>query len=143
MRPGIERLSANPPGEKLAAPLVKARKGILDSAVVVVSCWGFDPADSTDEFLQAALDSGTRKVIVPPMCDDSYDDCPTSQSTGDHSWVTLPLQLRSNQVLLLQVGVQLWAKRWEYMYTGQVDSVLNLEYVSNVDILGYGAFIHM
>jgi hypothetical protein len=110
------------------------------SAVVVVSCWGFDPADST-EFLQAALDSGARKVIVPPMCDDSYDDCPTSQSTGDHSWVTLPLQLRSNQVLLLQVGVQLWAKRWEY--TGQVDSVLNLEYVSNVDIIGYGAIVHM
>ena len=58
-------------------------------------------------------------------------DCPTSQSTGDHKWVTLPLQLRSNQVILFQVGVQLWAKRWEYTAHGA--TVLNLDYISNVD----------
>ena len=62
---------------------VATRNGICNATVVVASCWGFDPADST-EFLQAALDSGARKVIIPPMCDDSYDDCPTSQSTGNH-----------------------------------------------------------
>jgi hypothetical protein len=106
----------------------------------VASCWGFDPADST-EFLQAALDSGARKVIIPPMCDDSYANCPTSQSTGDHKWVTLPLQLRSNQVILMQTGVQLWAKRWEYSENGA--SVLNMEYITNVDIIGYGAIVQM
>ena len=62
---------------------VARRNAICNASVVVASCWGFDPADST-EFLQAALDSGARKVIIPPMCDDSYDDCPTSQSTGNH-----------------------------------------------------------
>jgi hypothetical protein len=91
--------------------------------------------------VQAALDSGARKVIIPPMCDDSYANCPTSQSTGDHKWVTLPLEVRSNTVLVLQVGVQLWAKRWEYTTSGA--SVLNLEFVSNVDIIGYGAIVHM
>jgi hypothetical protein len=66
---------------------VARRNAICNASVVVASCWGFDPADST-EFLQAALDSGARKVIIPPMCDDSYADCPTSQSTGDHKWIT-------------------------------------------------------
>ena len=119
---------------------VASRNAICNASVVVASCWGFDPADST-EFLQAALDSGARKVIIPPMCDDSYADCPTSQSTGDHKWITLPLQVRSNTVLTFQVGVQLWAKRWEYTANGA--SVLNLEFVTNVDIIGYGAIVQM
>eukprot|EP01052_Picozoa_sp_SAG31_P051091 SAG31_NODE_11969_length_981_cov_0.952381_2_plen_93_part_00 len=52
---------------------VAERSRICNSTeVVVASCWGFDPADST-EFLQAALDSGARKVIIPPMCDDSCE----------------------------------------------------------------------
>jgi hypothetical protein len=110
------------------------------NTTVIVSCYGFDPVDST-EFLQAALDSGARKVIVPPMCDDSFADCPTSQSTGDHRWITLPLHLRSNQVVIFESGVQVWAKRWEY--TAHGDSVLNIEQVSNVDIIGYGALISM
>ena len=120
------------PAQRLAQ--VHERSGVCNGTVVVASCWGFDPEDST-EFLQAALDSGARKVIVPPMCDDSYADCPVTQSTGDHRWVTLPLFLRSNQVVVFQTGVQLWAKRWEYVATG--DSVLNLEEVANVDIVGY------
>jgi hypothetical protein len=119
---------------------VARRNAICNASVVVASCWGFDPADST-EFLQAALDSGARKVIIPPMCDDSYADCPTSQSTGDHKWITTPLHVRSNTVILLQVGVQLWAKRWEY--TAHGSTLLNLDYVSNVDIIGYGATVQM
>lgn len=111
-----------------------------NGTVVVASCWGFDPSDST-EFLQAALDSGAHKVIIPPMCDDSYANCPVSQSTGDHKWVTLPLQIRSDTVIVLQTGVQLWAKRWEY--AGNGDSVLNMEFVSNIDIVGYGAIVRM
>ena len=119
---------------------VASRDGICNATVVVASCWGWDPADST-EFLQAALDSGARKVIIPPMCDDSYADCPTSQSTGDHKWITLPLHIRSDTVLIFQIGVQLWAKRWEY--TSHGSTVLNLDYVSNVDIIGYGATVQM
>ena len=125
------------PAQRLAQ--VHERSGVCNGTVVVASCWGFDPEDST-EFLQAALDSGARKVIVPPMCDDSYADCPVTQSTGDHRWVTLPLFLRSNQVVVFQTGVQLWAKRWEYVATG--DSVLNLEEVANVDIVGYVRLPH-
>ena len=125
------------PAQRLAQ--VHERSGVCNGTVVVASCWGFDPEDST-EFLQAALDSGARKVIVPPMCDDSYADCPVTQSTGDHRWVTLPLFLRSNQVVVFQTGVQLWAKRWEYVATG--DSVLNLEEVANVDIVGYVRLSH-
>jgi len=125
------------PAQRLAQ--VHERSGVCNGTVVVASCWGFDPEDST-EFLQAALDSGARKVIVPPMCDDSYADCPVTQSTGDHRWVTLPLFLRSNQVVVFQTGVQLWAKRWEHVATG--DSALNPEEAANVDIVGYVRLPH-
>ena len=61
---------------------VASRNSVCNATVVVVaSCWGFDPADST-EFLQAALDCGARKVIIPPMCDDSCTCPPAPDSQG-------------------------------------------------------------
>ena len=45
-----------------------AERGTIcnSSAVVVASCWGFDPLDST-EFLQAALVMGGRVILQTPF----------------------------------------------------------------------------
>ena len=40
--------------------------GCVHADVVVASCWGFKPQDSTLA-LQAALDSGAKTVVVPAM----------------------------------------------------------------------------
>ncbi|MBR4976971.1 MAG: hypothetical protein IKY61_07940, partial [Thermoguttaceae bacterium] len=61
---------------------------------VVASAFGFDAADST-AFLQAAIDSGARTVVV-------------DKQAG--SWVTTPLTLRSDLELVLEEGVEIVAK---------------------------------
>ena len=57
--------------------------------------WGFDPEDATDE-LQAAIDSGARRLIVPNMRSD---------------WVVRPIQLASNQEIIFERGTVISAKR--------------------------------
>ena len=65
---------------------------------VKVSSFGYDPEDST-RFLQAALDSGERKLVL-------------DRQAGP--WRTLPLKMRSNTELVLESGVELVAKRGAY-----------------------------
>ena len=65
---------------------------------VRASEFGFDPADST-RFLQAALDSGARTVVL-------------DRQAGP--WVTLPLLARSNTEVVVEPGVELVAKRGEF-----------------------------
>jgi hypothetical protein len=87
--------------------------------------WGFDPEDAT-EILQAAINSGAPKLIVPDM---------------GQEWVVRPLTLRSNLEIILEEGVVIAAKRGEYH--GSSDSVFSATGVDNLIIRGYGATIRM
>lgn len=87
--------------------------------------WGFDPDDST-EYLQAAIDSGVPRLIVPNMGQD---------------WVVRPIFLRSNQEIIFEEGVVITAKKGEYR--GRNDSVFTARDVENLTLRGYGATIRM
>ncbi len=94
-------------------------------AIANAAWWGFNEEDSTDA-LQAAINSGAERVIVPNMTKD---------------WIVRPITLASDQELVLEEGVVITAKRGEYR--GKGDSVLTARDVSNLVIRGYGATIRM
>jgi hypothetical protein len=87
--------------------------------------WGFDEEDATDA-IQAAIRSGAKRVIVPNVGKD---------------WIVRPLQLASDQELVLEAGVVITAMRGAYRGGG--DSVLNANDLTNVTIRGYGATVRM
>lgn len=93
--------------------------------VVTASSFGFDPTDST-AILQKALDSGARKIVID------------KQSSP---WVTRPLFGRSNCEIVFERGVEVVAKKGEYL--GKNDSLLTLKCAENVKISGYGAVLRM
>lgn len=102
------QVSRNP---KAVAEVAEGRRTEANAA-----WWGFDPEDAT-AILQAAIDSGASKVIVPNMGQD---------------WIVRPLTLRSNLELVLEEGVVIAAKRGEYHGGG--DSVFGASGVSNLII---------
>ncbi len=87
--------------------------------------WGFDGEDATD-ILQAAIDSGAKKVVVPFV---------------GKPWITRPLVLRSDLELFFEPGVLLLAKRGEFLGGG--DSLLSAHDAENLKIIGYGATLRM
>ena len=87
--------------------------------------WGFDPEDAT-EGLQAAIDSGARRLIVPNMRAD---------------WIIRPIRLASNQEIIFERGTVVSAKRGEYR--GKGDSMFTAQDVENLTIRGYGATFRM
>lgn len=87
--------------------------------------WGFDPEDST-ESLQAAINSGAKKLIIPKMTTD---------------WIIRPIKLVGDQEVVLEEGVSVVAKRGEYRGGG--DSVFTATGISNLKIRGYGATVRM
>jgi hypothetical protein len=89
------------------------------------SWWGFDPNDATAA-LQAAIDSGAKKVIVEDM---------------KTPWVLCPIRLAGDQELVLEKGVVLLAKRGEFK--GPSDSLLSASGRRNVRITGPGATLRM
>lgn len=93
---------------------------------VKISSFGFDEEDST-RFIQAAFDSGCRKLIL-------------DRQSGP--WYTLPLKMRSDTELIIEPGVELVAKRGEYK--GLRDYLLELHGITNVTIRGgKGATLRM
>jgi S-formylglutathione hydrolase FrmB len=112
-----------PPVAKNPQAVEEVRAGKCSDANA--AWWGFDPDDAT-ESLQAAIDSGAKKVVVPNMNQD---------------WVVRPLRLAGNQELVLEEGVVIAAKRGEYRGGG--DSVFTAINIDNVTIRGYGATIRM
>ena len=64
--------------------------------------WGFDPEDATVG-LQAAIDSGAKRVVVPNMHAD---------------WIIQPIKLAGNQALIFERGTVVTAKRGEYRGRG-------------------------
>lgn len=87
-------------------------------AEVRVSSFGYDAEDST-RFLQQALDSGARRVIV-------------DRQAGP--WVTLPIAARSNTEIVFEPGVELLAKRGAFR--GLRDYLFRIVSVSNVTLRG-------
>lgn len=87
--------------------------------------WGFNPEDAT-EGLQAAIDSGARRLIVPNMRAD---------------WIVRPIKLVSNQEIIFERGTVVSAKRGEYR--GKGDSLFTAQDVENLTIRGYGATFRM
>lgn len=87
--------------------------------------WGFDLEDATDG-LQAAIDSGARRLIVPNMRAD---------------WIVRPIRLASNQEIIFERGTVVSAKRGEYR--GKGDSLFTAQDVENLTIRGYGATFRM
>ena len=85
-----------------------------------VSWWGFDAEDST-RFLQAALDSGAKKVIVDKRAS---------------PWVTRPLFCRSAQEVFFEEGVEVLAKRGEFK--DKADCLFRLEGLHDVKLVGGG-----
>ena len=88
---------------------------------VKVSQFGFDPEDST-RFIQAALDSGAKKVVFDRQ---------------KSSWVAQPLWARSDTEIVFEEGVELLAKRGEF-HAVRGACLLSLECVSNVTVRGVG-----
>ena len=94
-------------------------------AVANATWWGFNPEDATDG-LQAAIDSGARRVVVPNIRTD---------------WIIQPIRLAGNQELIFEPGTVVTAKRGEYR--GRSDSMFTAQDVENLTIRGYGATFRM
>ena len=91
------------------------------SEIASAAWWGFDAEDST-EFLQGAIDSGAKTVIVPYM---------------GNPWVVRPINLRSNLTLLFEPGVVVLAKKGEFK--GRNDSLFLAVDETDMTLRGYGA----
>ncbi|MBI5083671.1 MAG: right-handed parallel beta-helix repeat-containing protein [Acidobacteria bacterium] len=87
--------------------------------------WGFKEDDAT-EALQAAIDSGAKKVVVPMV---------------GAPWIIRPVRLRGSQELVFEPGVLVLAKKGEFKGGG--DSLFTASGVSDLVIRGYGATLRM
>ncbi len=87
--------------------------------------WGFNKEDST-EFLQAAIDSGVPKLVIPYM--------------GD-PWIVRPIKLRSKLEIVFEPGVLVLAKKGEFKGGG--DSLFSAIDETDIAIRGYGATLRM
>ncbi len=88
--------------------------------------WGFDPSDST-EYLQAAIDSGAARVVVP--------------YTGE-PWVVEPITIeRDGLELVFEPGVVVSAKRGSFL--GRGDCLLLVRDSEDIVLTGYGATLRM
>ena len=95
------------------------------SSVANAAWWGFNPEDTT-ETLQAAIDSGAKRLVVPNMRAD---------------WIVRPIRLAGNQKLIFEPGTIISAKRGEYR--GRGESLFTAQDVENLTIRGYGATFRM
>ncbi|MGQ9783963.1 MAG: right-handed parallel beta-helix repeat-containing protein [Armatimonadota bacterium] len=99
------------------------KEGTID--IAKASWWGFDPNDAT-QYLQAAIDSGAKTLIV--------DDV-------GKPWIVRPIKLVSNQKIIFEPGVVVVAKRGEFK--GRSDSLFTAESRENIELIGYGATLRM
>ena len=103
--------------------VAKVKAGELKEARA--SWWGFDKTDAT-KFLQAAIDSGVKKLIVDKM---------------EGPWFVLPLRGTSNQELFFEPGAEVCAKRGAYRSKGAC--LLTFRACENIKLSGYGATLRM
>ena len=113
--------SAPPVANRQAIEEVRAGK----RPVAHASWWGFHPEDSTAA-LQAAIDSGARKVIVEKMAS---------------PWIVEPIRLASDQELHFQPGAEVLAKKGAFR--GSSDSLFSAAGKRNIRLIGPGATLRM
>lgn len=111
---------ANERNEQAVREVATGRRTLANAA-----WWGFNRPDST-EALQAALNSGAKTLVIPYM---------------GEAWIVRPLQLPSNQEIILAPGVLILARQGEYQGSG--DSLFTAVGRSNLVIRGYGATLRM
>ena len=88
--------------------------------------WGFDEEESTT-YLQAAIDSGAEKLVIPKM---------------DSPWIVEPIELtQDNQTLLFEEGAMVKAK--EGAFRGGGDCLFEARNRENLNLIGYGAVLEM
>lgn len=92
---------------------------------VSAASWGFDADDAT-ACLQAAIDSGGPRVVVPYMGAD---------------WIVRPIRLRGDLELVFEPGVVVLAKQGEFRGGG--DSLFSASDASHIKLIGYGATLRM
>lgn len=97
----------------------------FEPPVAYAADWGFDPEDST-EYIQAAINSGARTVVIQNMGAD---------------WVIKPVKFASNQLVVFEPGVVVAAKPGSFQ--GPADCLMRGMIVSNVTLWGYGATLRM
>lgn len=114
---------AVPAAEVDADAIAKVKAGEITEAKA--SWWGFDAADSTDA-LQAAVDSGAKRVIVENM---------------GRPWIVRPITLASDQEILFEKGTVVEAKKGEFHASNA--SLFNINSEQNVSLVGYGAVLRM
>ncbi|NCU33686.1 MAG: right-handed parallel beta-helix repeat-containing protein, partial [Candidatus Moranbacteria bacterium] len=87
------------------------------------SWWGFNKEDST-QFLQAAIDSGVKKLVV--------------DNTGD-DWVIEPVSLADDQEIVFEKGVVVIAKKNSFKKT--TDSLFTARCKKNIILRGEGGVV--
>lgn len=105
------------------AAVAEVRAGTRQTASA--AWWGFDEQDAT-AFLQAAIDSGAKRVVVPNMGKD---------------WIITPITLSANQEIFFEPGVIVTAKRGAFK--GSHDSLFTAKEKGGITIGGYGATLRM
>ena len=114
-----------PPPQNVRDPRAVDEVTAGKRAVANAAWWGFDRSDSTEP-LQAAVRCGAATLIIPYM---------------GQPWVVRPIQLASDQEILIEPGVLILAKRGEFQGAG--DSLFTAVGQSNIVIRGYGACLRM
>lgn len=117
----LARGSFGQPPNPDAIELVKSGK--IQAAKA--SWWGFEAEDST-EALQAAIDSGVKRLTVDNV---------------GKPWIVRPVSLASNQTIVFQPGVEVVAKEGEFVGTG--DCLFRASEKEYITLIGYGAILRM
>ena len=100
---------------------VRAGKRVVAQA----SWWGFQPEESTAA-LQAAIDSGAKKVVVEKM---------------PSPWIVDTLRLAGDQELFFEPGAEVLAKKGAFH--GSADSLFSAAGKKNIKLIGPGATLRM
>ncbi|MEI6421246.1 MAG: right-handed parallel beta-helix repeat-containing protein, partial [Lentisphaerota bacterium] len=87
--------------------------------------WGFNETDST-KALQAAIDSGVKKLIVPNM---------------GKPWIVNPISLASDQEIMIEPGTVIEAIKGGFK--GKKDSLFSAKSKKNITISGKDAILRM
>jgi len=106
-------------------PALIARVASGELSEARASWWGWNAEDATAS-LQAAIASGAATVTVERM---------------EGPWVVRPLRGASNQRIVFERGVEVVAKKGEFM--GLTDCLLAYDRATNVVLSGYGATLRM
>ena len=117
----VWRISLRRKGPRQARPDLVAKVAAGELGYARVSWFGYDEEDST-RFLQAALDSRARRVII-----DRLDEGP---------WTATPLKIGSEKDVVFEDGAVLLAKKGAFR--AATATMLNIVRATNVTIRGRG-----